>query len=295
MIDLSTLTPQLQATHWGWTIALFLWFIGLSGMGFFINYWVRQKNFVYVLTFCGIAGLALVTSHLGRLSNLPFVIFYALRDFSFNFQSWMMIGIVLLSLLSVGSVFYSMICAGIIFKGSKWQKLAQSDGFNAVFSVLGVCSTIYSGFLLTQAVGVSLWNSSLIPVLWIMSGLTSSIGMLDLMSAMGLVDHKSVDWYSRTSVWVDTAKLFAIFSFVYVALGSASIGARAGAEALISGNQALMFWIGGITFGTALPLLINLITRSQKVITGGAIFAVFGALFLRASILFSGYYDSLSF
>ena len=121
MIDLSTLTPQLQATHWGWTIALFLWFIGLSGMGFFINYWVRQKNFVYVLTFCGIAGLALVTSHLGRLSNLPFVIFYALRDFSFNFQSWMMIGIVLLSLLSVGSVFYSMICAGIIFKGSKWQ------------------------------------------------------------------------------------------------------------------------------------------------------------------------------
>ena len=61
MIDLSTLTPQLQATHWGWTIALFLWFIGLSGMGFFINYWVRQKNFVYVLTFCGIAGLALVT------------------------------------------------------------------------------------------------------------------------------------------------------------------------------------------------------------------------------------------
>lgn len=45
--------------------------------GIFINYWVRQKNFVYVLTFCGIAGLALVTSHLGRLSNLPFVIFYA--------------------------------------------------------------------------------------------------------------------------------------------------------------------------------------------------------------------------
>ena len=169
MIDLSTLTPQLQVTHWGWTIALFLWFIGLSGMGFFINYWVRQKNFVYALTFCGIAGLALVTSHLGRLSNLPFVIFYALRDFSFNFQSWMMIGIVVLSLLSVGSVFYSMICAGIIFKGSKWQKLAQSNGFNAVFSVLGVCSTIYSGFLLTQAVGVSLWNSSLIPVLWIMS------------------------------------------------------------------------------------------------------------------------------
>lgn len=120
------------------------------------------------------------------------------------------------------------------------------------------------------------------PFFGLCSGLTSSIAMLELMSAMGLVDHKSVGWCSRTSVWVDTAKLFAIFSFVYVALGSASIGARAGAEALISGNQALMFWIGGITFGTALPLLINLITRSQKAITGGAIFAVFGALFLKS-------------
>lgn len=295
MIDLSTVTPQLQATHWGWTIALFLWLIGLSGMGFFINYWTRQKNYVYVLTICGIAGLALVTSHLGRLTNLPIVIFYALKDFSFNFQSWMMIGIVLLSLLSIGSLFYSMICSGVVFKGDKWQRLVQSNLFNGVFAVLGVCSTIYSGFLLTQAVGVTLWNSSLIPVLWIMSGLTSSIALLELMSAFGWVDHKSVGWCSRTSVWVDTAKLFAIFSFIYVALGSASIGTRVGAEALISGNQALMFWIGGITFGTALPLLINLTTRSHKAIAGGAIFAVFGALFLRASILFSGYYDALSF
>ena len=120
------------------------------------------------------------------------MIFYAIRDITIKIQTRIKIAIELLTLLSVGSVFYSMICAGIIFKGSKWQKLAQSNGFNAVFSVLGVCSTIYSGFLLTQAVGVSLWNSSLIPVLWIMSGLTSSIAMLELMSAMGLVDHKSV-------------------------------------------------------------------------------------------------------
>lgn len=32
MIELTSFTPQLQAAHWGWTIAIFLWLVGLSGM-----------------------------------------------------------------------------------------------------------------------------------------------------------------------------------------------------------------------------------------------------------------------
>lgn len=35
MIELTSFTPQLQAAHWGWTIAIFLWLVGLAGMGFF--------------------------------------------------------------------------------------------------------------------------------------------------------------------------------------------------------------------------------------------------------------------
>lgn len=120
MIELTSFTPQLQAAHWGWTIAIFLWLVGLAGMGFFLNYWIRQKNFVYLLTVSGILGTLLVVSHLARMLNLPFAVFSALADFSFNFQSWMFIGICLLSLLCIGSVFYSMICAKIIFKSEYW-------------------------------------------------------------------------------------------------------------------------------------------------------------------------------
>lgn len=62
MIELTSFTPQLQAAHWGWTIAIFLWLVGLAGMGFFLNYWIRQKNFVYLLTVSGILGTLLVVS-----------------------------------------------------------------------------------------------------------------------------------------------------------------------------------------------------------------------------------------
>ena len=84
MIELTSFTPQLQAAHWGWTIAIFLWLVGLAGMGFFLNYWIRQKNFVYLLTVSGILGTLLVVSHLARMLNLPFAVFSALADFSFN-------------------------------------------------------------------------------------------------------------------------------------------------------------------------------------------------------------------
>lgn len=295
MIDLSAFTPQLHAANWGWTIALFLWLIGLSGMGFFLNYWIRQKNFVYLLTLAGLAGTGLVTSHLGRLTHLPTVMITALTEMSFNFQSWMLIGISLLSILCIGSVIYSLAFAGIIFKGDFWQRTIRSNWFNALFAALGVFSTIYSGFLLTQAVGISLWNTSLIPLLWIMSGLATALGSIELFSVFGWIDSRKVPWLQKTTFWVELCEIFTIFAFVYVAFYSTVTAARAGAQALLTGPQSAMFWGGVIACGFLVPFLVNLFTKNHKVLAVGAICAVFGALFLRASVLFSGYYDSILF
>ena len=44
MMDLSDFTAQVQAAHWGWTIALFLWLVGLSGMGMFLNNWLTTRS-----------------------------------------------------------------------------------------------------------------------------------------------------------------------------------------------------------------------------------------------------------
>lgn len=295
MTELVSLTPQLQTANWGWTIAMFLWLVGLSGMGFFLNFWIRQKHFVYVLTVSGILGTLLVSSHLARMLNLPIAVFSALSAGSFNTQSWMLIGIVLLSVLCIGSVFYSLICAGILFKGEMWQKMAKSSWFNFIFAALGVLCTIYSGFLLTQAVGISFWNTALIPLLWIMSGLASAIGCIELLVAFHLIDTNSVGWSRRTALWVEIAELFTIFAFLHVALGSVLTGARVGAESLISGPQSTMFWVGVIACGCVTPLLLNLVTKNHKVLACGAVLGIMGALFLRASVLFAGYYDPIVF
>ena len=54
MIDTTLFTAQIEVAHWGWTIAFFLWFVGLSGMGMFVNYWLRDKWMVNV---CAVAAV----------------------------------------------------------------------------------------------------------------------------------------------------------------------------------------------------------------------------------------------
>ena len=231
MMDLSDFTAQVQAAHWGWTIALFLWLVGLSGMGMFLNNWVREKALVYVCTITGIVGTLLVVSHLTRILNLPMAAISALLEMSFNFGSWMFIGICLLVVQCCLTLFYSCVFAGVIFKGECCRKLVAGDWFNWIAAAVGVAATIYSGFLLTQAVGVTLWNTALIPLLWIMSGMASAMGCIELLAISGRIPHEKVLWSRRTSLWVEAAELFTIFAFVHVATSSTSAAARAGAEA----------------------------------------------------------------
>ena len=295
MMDLSDFTAQAQVAHWGWTIAFFLWFVGLSGMGMFFNNWVREKALVYVCTFASIAGTLLVMSHLTRILNLPFAAVNALLDLSFNPTSWMMIGICLLVLQCVGTLFYSLVLAGVLFKGEGCRRLVRGNAFNRILAALGVAATIYSGFLLTQAVGVTLWNTALLPLLWIMSGMASSLGLIELLMVTGKLPREKVFWSRRTALWVEVAELFTIFAFVHVAASSSSSAARAGAQALVSGDQAMMFWLGVIVFGSLVPLTLNLTTKSHKALAVSAVLGVMGALLLRASVLFAGYYEPTLF
>lgn len=293
MIDINDFTAQVQVAHWGWTIALFLWLVGLSGMGMFLNYWIREKTWVLICTVAGWLGTFLVISHLARLTNLPIAVINTLLDFSFNFSSWMFIGICLLIVQCSFTLFYTLVLFGVVFKNETFKTLVLGNAFNRLMAVVGVAATIYSGFLLTQAVGVTLWNTALLPLLWIMSGMACSIGAIELLMIAGRLPREKVFWSRRTALWVEAVELFTIFAFVHVALSSTSAAARAGADAMLSGPTSSMFWFGVVIFGSVIPLGLNLLTRSHKALAVSAVLGIVGALLLRATVLFSGYYEPI--
>lgn len=298
MNDLQHLFPQAAITHWSWVIAFFLWFAGISGMGMLAYYWLRRRAMAYMVFATALVGTLLVASHLTRWWNLPMALFHTLMNFSFNFGSWMLLGILL---LCVHMVFGAVVAAhhwGIV---KRWpalallDRLAQSNAFLAAGALVGVLVTVYSGFLLTQAIGVPLWNTALIPALWLVSAGAAVLAVIELFALKGWVEHSAAAFGQKLALGVEAFKLVMILAFLHVGLSAASAGARAGAAELVSGGLAPAMWLGVVGLGVVVPLVVGLRATqgraSHAMVAGAAVLGLGGGLLLRAVVLLAGFYD----
>ena len=284
------LTEQAATSHWGWTIALFLWLVGLSGMSLFLNAWLRSKLVTYIAAAAGVLGTLLVLSHLTRIWNLPMAAINALLKGSFNFTSWMFIGICLLAVLCIVTVLQSLALYFSTAKGSRCP-FAESSALAYFNAVLGVAATIYSGFLLTQAQGVPLWNTAALPILWICSGLASAIGAAEILKSTGKFDGRGAPWLGGAANGVHVAEAIVLFAFVATAL-SGTPGAQAGAAMLLKGDASMLFWGGAVVVGIIVPLFASWKLKGLEGSgTASGFCSIAGALALRASVLFAGYFD----
>ena len=295
------LTYQVDVAHWGWSIAWFLWFVGIAGMGSVAYYFVRRGPLMFVIFVSLVVGLLLVVSHLGRWWNLPRVLWNMVWAWDFNFNSWMLIGIMMLSVHLLLTLI--LVVANLPFLGQRvgWLRwtatLNQSNPFLAIFAALGAGATVYSGFLITQAAGIPLWNTSLIPVLWVISGSVAAIAVLELLYVFGLVDARVSTFGVRLGMGLDVLKLLAVLGFLHVALSFGSAGARFGAELMVSGEYALMTWGGVIGIGILIPLLIGAYTifvgKNKPLLLVSSVAALAGVFFLRAVVLLAGVWEPL--
>lgn len=278
------LTAQASTSHWAWTIAFFLWFVGLSGMALFLNVWLKSRRVFWIAGGAAIVGTFLVLSHLGRLLNLPVAAFHALAEWSFNLSSWMFIGIYLLAVLCI-----AVVVEGLLIRLGRAAQV-ETPAVRWANGVLGVAATAYSGFLLTEAVGVPLWNTAAVPVLWIFSGLACAVGVAEILAAAGKLECGHPSWLPGTAWGVHAGEAFVLFAFILSAL-SGTPGAAAGAQTLLSGGASLLFWAGAVGLGIVLPCLCSLMKHARSAAVIGGLAAVIGALALRASVLFAGYFD----
>jgi len=299
-MEAADLNFQVHIAHWGWRIAWFLWFVGIAGMGSVAYYFVRKAALAYVIFGSLAVGLVLVVSHLGRWWNLPRTLWTMVTSGIFNYTSWMIVGIVL---LSVHLVLSAVLVASHVpwlerFEWLKWTgTLSRANVFLAIYAFLGFMATVYSGFLITQASGIPLWNTSLIPVLWVVSGSIAAIAVIELMYVFGLVESSVSTLAVRLGIGLDAIKLLAVLGFLHVALAYGSAGARIGATAMATGEYALMTWGGVIVLGILVPLAIGaytvLVKKSKALLVVSSVAALAGVFFLRAVVLLSGAWEPL--
>lgn len=151
--------------------------------------------------------------------------------------------------------------------------------------IVGAILGAYTGVLLSSLGARPLWNSSMLWVLFLVSGLSS---------AAALVHVITTDRYERELLAkADNGFLiFELLVFAMLFLGMLNSGRmhQEAAALLLTGALAPVFWVFVIGLGIVIPLMIQLLAVNHKIAHTpvAPIMVVMGGLILRFVIVYGG-------
>lgn len=207
-----------------------------------------------------LGGLAL-TFHLGKPERgFAFPLFFT------NYQSWMTIGGWIIGAFAPLSLAYA--AAWYLNLGRRVRTVMAAIGVP-----LGILMSLYTGFLLsaTWAVPggrwyVPLWDSKYLPVLFVLSGLSTGLGACGLAALVAGRLRRASPGGALEETWAvarlasaaDAAAILAEGAWVYLflaSLGAGTLGQQLAFKLLTRGDLAPWFWWGFVATGLAAPLL----------------------------------------
>lgn len=294
--DNEGITPVLES--WDWTVAGYLFLGGLVGGlmilgGFFILR--RVKGFdraVRIVDFAGLpllsVGLLLLFADLSNKQNAWrfFTTFQITSPMSWG--SWILAAAGLL--LALRFVRHHTMLPWFPKLLAKWinRITAWTDRITMPMAVatmaVGVALALYTGFLLSTITARPLWDSALLPPLFLTSGIASAGAFLCLWLAPAA--HRKLAPFSVAVCIVELVLLF-----WYIA-SLESAGADQAVTLLTTGGFAFWFWTLVVVGGLLVPLGIETGELrkwlTHRVARVAPYFKLVGAASLRFVVLFAG-------
>ena len=170
---------------------------------------------------------------------------------------------------------------------------ADGGAIETVFKVLGGIMAfgvaIYSGFVVGYVGAIKLWNSALIPILFVIAGVAGGLALLMVISVGNSALSTDVAVALR-AVLIGYAVCVAIYLWVAT---YESTAARDSAMRMLKGGVASVFWLLVILLGIAVPIIMLFASDSTAVFIIAGILAIIGGVALRYSILKAGVYSPL--
>ncbi|MGE5682155.1 MAG: NrfD/PsrC family molybdoenzyme membrane anchor subunit [Bacillota bacterium] len=167
------------------------------------------------------------------------------------------------------------------------QKLIR--GVAIVNMGLGILVGTYTGILLSTLGARPLWNTSILWLLFLISGLSSAAALVHLISK----DNNEKSMLVKADNSLLAVEIFVILMMIIGLLSSS----RAHIEAvrlILSGPFAASFWVLVIGIGILIPLFLQILTLKEKVKHSAipAILVIAGGIVLRFIIVYAGQYSS---
>jgi protein NrfD len=298
-----------QGIAWPWPIAVYLFFAGISGgalaTAIFIRFYKKQtENTPF---YKAAAVISFVTISLGMLClvlDLTNPLFFWRILVYYNLNSVMSIGVIALTvyipltaivaLLALEEELRSIPALKVLLPIiAKLKAVRKPIEVLVLILALSVCA--YTGFLISALIRFPIINTSVLPALFIVSGISAGAASAKMLA----VSFFKEDLHSQDMKLLHGAEwpiMFAEAMFIFMivtSLMTGNAGAQSAFAAFHSGEWANVFWLGVIGIGFAAPLLLNFATsksfsHSAKAFYASGVCAVTGMMCLRLFILYAG-------
>lgn len=241
---------------WGWLIAIYL-FLGGIGSGSYLISFAAEKGIFgkktkllrsgyYISAPIVAVGALLLITDLGQGLYKPWLI---LGMFA-NLSSAMTWGIYIISAF----IFVAFIKAFFLWKKKKNLVLLTYIG-----AFLALATAAYTGMLLAVVEAVPFWNNYTLPVLFVVSALSSALSLNSLLAhylEKGPIEEVRVTLVHLMLICSEIILLVVFLGVIYS--GSLGLVAQISANDMLIGWLALPFWLLLVGAGFAVPLVLSI-------------------------------------
>jgi protein NrfD len=288
---------------WGWEIPVYLFLGGLvAGLMIITGYFIlkgKHKNPDSIVHYVPFLSIIFLTIGMFTLFlDLNHKLFVWRLYTTFQITSPMSWGSWILLLVYPALIANILIDPPQILKNtfnvvSKWSRVINSkesfmNNIGLLNIIFGILLGVYTGVLLSTMGARPLWNSSVLWLLFLVSGLSTA-------AAFGHMVAKDVD---EREFLAKSDNIFLISEFVVivlmlVGLMSSSQAHIQSAQLLLGGPFTAPFWVFVVGMGIIVPLFIQILAVNHKIkhTPVAPLLVIAGGLVLRFVIVYAGQFS----
>jgi formate-dependent nitrite reductase membrane component NrfD len=166
--------------------------------------------------------------------------------------------------------------------------------FKVLAGIFAFAQSIYTGFAVSYVSAIKLWNSAILPILFVVCGFSGGLAIL-----VG-ISLDSSQLHIMENITRITLIGFAVILIVYLWNTTySSTAAKEAVNRLLGGGIGAIFWIGVVILGVVIPIGVSVGTyfadsSSSALLLTAVITEIIGGLSLRYVILKGGMYIPLT-
>jgi formate-dependent nitrite reductase membrane component NrfD len=266
--------------HWGWLIAIYLFLGGMGAGSFIIAALIELSGKRYEQKYCPttmvgagvsgpliLVGTVLLILDLGAGLREPWRILHMFTNFS-SVMTW---GIWILSLFLPIAFLYGAlevmhVHPEVLAWLRKWLRfLPETLAYRrikrpvcGVGIVLAIGTALYTGVLLSVVGAVPLWATPILPVLFLVSAVSTGMGLcIDLAATLAIPElHRRYDNLPLIHMILIGLEVALLALLLLTALEQGGEAAES-ARLILTGNGSVVFWGLVVGFGMVYPFMVH--------------------------------------